>query len=59
MLLSDKENAQELLSKWPEMCREHDIPCSAMHVRLQLRSMMNMGSHTITLAVFWIYRRRK
>ena len=32
MLLSDKENAQELLEEWPELCRKHDIPCSAMHV---------------------------
>ncbi|KAH8807103.1 putative glicosidase [Xylogone sp. PMI_703] len=32
MLLSDKENAQELLEQWPEMCRKHDIPCSAMHL---------------------------
>ena len=32
MLLSDKENAQELLEEWPKMCRKHDIPCSAMHV---------------------------
>lgn len=32
MLLSDKENAQELLEQWPNMCLEHDVPCSAMHV---------------------------
>ncbi|KUJ24623.1 putative glicosidase [Mollisia scopiformis] len=32
MLLSDKENAQELLEEWPKMCRKHDIPCSAMHL---------------------------
>jgi hypothetical protein len=32
MLLSDKENAQELLEEWPKMCHKHDIPCSAMHV---------------------------
>lgn len=32
MLLSDKPNAQELLEKWPSMCRENDIPCSAMHL---------------------------
>ena len=32
MLLSDKENAQELLEAWPGLCREYDIPCSAMHV---------------------------
>ena len=34
MLLSDKENAQQLLEEWPAMCREYDIPCSAMHVSI-------------------------
>lgn len=32
MLLSDKDNAQELLEEWPEMCVKYDIPCSAMHL---------------------------
>lgn len=29
---SDHPIAQELLSTWPDLCRKHDIPCSAMHV---------------------------
>ena len=36
MGLADKENAQELLEAWPELCRKHDIPCSAMHVGFTL-----------------------
>lgn len=31
---SDDPPAQELLSRWPELCRKYDIPCSAMHVGL-------------------------
>ncbi|WWC87844.1 uncharacterized protein L201_002741 [Kwoniella dendrophila CBS 6074] len=29
---SDHPIAQELLSTWPDLCRKHDIPCSAMHL---------------------------
>jgi alpha-glucosidase (family GH31 glycosyl hydrolase) len=29
---SDKPIAQELLSTWPDLCKKHDIPCSAMHL---------------------------
>ncbi|ORX38876.1 putative glicosidase [Kockovaella imperatae] len=32
MLLADLDNAQEELEKWPELCKQHDIPCSAMHL---------------------------
>ncbi|WOO85226.1 Alpha-glucosidase 2 [Vanrija pseudolonga] len=28
---SDEPIAQELLSEWPELCKKHDIPCSAIH----------------------------
>ncbi|KAK8861546.1 hypothetical protein IAR55_002368 [Kwoniella newhampshirensis] len=29
---SDKPPAQDLLSTWPDLCKKHDIPCSAMHL---------------------------
>ncbi|WRT65669.1 uncharacterized protein IL334_002614 [Kwoniella shivajii] len=29
---SDHPIAQELLSTWPDLCKKHDIPCSAMHL---------------------------
>ncbi|KAH7104911.1 putative glicosidase [Auriculariales sp. MPI-PUGE-AT-0066] len=29
---SDEPIAQELLSGWPDLCKKHDIPCSAMHL---------------------------
>lgn len=29
---SDNPPAQELLMKFPTMCKQHDIPCSAMHL---------------------------
>ncbi|WVR03862.1 hypothetical protein IAU60_000860 [Kwoniella sp. DSM 27419] len=29
---SDHPIAQELLSQWPDLCKKHDIPCSAMHL---------------------------
>ncbi|WWC60270.1 uncharacterized protein I303_102838 [Kwoniella dejecticola CBS 10117] len=29
---SDHPPAQELLSTWPDLCKKHDIPCSAMHL---------------------------
>ncbi|CAK7230555.1 hypothetical protein SEUCBS140593_007628 [Sporothrix eucalyptigena] len=32
MLLSEMENAQELMEDWPAQCAKHDIPCSAMHL---------------------------
>jgi len=32
MLLADQENAQELLEGWPDLCKQHDVPCSAMHL---------------------------
>lgn len=28
----DDPPAQDLLARWPELCREHGIPCSAIHV---------------------------
>ncbi|WVF67168.1 hypothetical protein IAT40_001914 [Kwoniella sp. CBS 6097] len=29
---SDEPIAQDLLSTWPDLCKKHDIPCSAMHL---------------------------
>jgi alpha-glucosidase (family GH31 glycosyl hydrolase) len=29
---SDDPPAQELLEKWPQLCQQHKIPCSAMHL---------------------------
>jgi len=43
MLLSDKENAQELLEEWPEMCRKHDIPL-LRHARTLFLGAYSMGS---------------
>jgi hypothetical protein len=28
----DEPQAQKLLEQWPDMCKEHDIPCSGMHL---------------------------
>jgi hypothetical protein len=28
----DDPPAQELLAAWPDLCRKHEIPCSAIHV---------------------------
>lgn len=29
---SDEPRAQDLLESWPDLCRKHRIPCSAMHL---------------------------
>ncbi|KAJ9119022.1 hypothetical protein QFC22_003511 [Naganishia vaughanmartiniae] len=29
---SDEPQAQKLLEGWPDLCKEHDIPCSGMHL---------------------------
>ncbi|KAK1752037.1 glycosyl hydrolases family 31-domain-containing protein [Echria macrotheca] len=54
MLLSDKENGQELMEEWPGLCRRYDVPCSAMH----LSSGYTIDDATGARWVFKINKRR-
>lgn len=51
---SDDPPAQQLLEGWPETCRKHGIPCSAMH----LSSGYTVDEATGTRNVFTMNKRR-
>ncbi|KAM7190838.1 glycoside hydrolase family 31 protein [Rhypophila sp. PSN 637] len=47
VLLADLPNAQEELEKWPGLCVQNDIPCSAMHLSSGYTHDEETGEHLV------------